>query len=446
MKESILIIDDEAELRNLLTKLLALEGYQVFEAASAGAGWRIAVNEEPAVVITDVRLPDDSGLTLFPKLKRQYPWMEVIVLTAYGTIEDGVRAIKEGAFDYITKGDEDNKILPVVQRAMERVRMRSEINRLQKTIGQQYHFGSIIGNTPAIRQAVDLARKMVETEAPVLLIGETGTGKEIFAQAIHYAGARRQRPFVAVNCSAFARDLLESEMFGYKAGAFTGATKNKKGLFEEAHLGTLFLDEIGEMDAGLQPKLLRALETQSFIKAGDTRLTEVDVRFIAAANYDLETAMKNGKFREDLYYRIAVMKIEIPPLRRRREDIPLLANHFLDYFARKSNKPVYAIAPTCMKLLTEYNYPGNIRELKNVIERAVILCTGEVLEASLLPKEFFTRESAPSVSADSPVLSLEAIEKQHIRQILEICGGNRTKAARLLGISSATLYRKLAKM
>lgn len=443
MKETILIIDDEEELRNLLTTLLKLEGYQVFQAATGREGMLLAEREEPAVIISDVRLPDISGLSLLPRFKEQNPRAEVIVLTAYGTIEDGVQAIKEGAFDYITKGDEDNKIVPVVQRAMEKARMRLQIEHLQRSVGQKYHFDNIIGKAASIRQAIEVARKAAETDVPVLLLGETGTGKEIFAQAIHHAGSRKEQPVIAINCSAFAKDLLESEMFGYKAGAFTGATKNKKGLFEEAHKGTLFLDEIGDLDLALQAKFLRALEEQSFIKAGDTKPTRVDVRLIAATNRNLEKEIEAGNFRADLYYRIGVMKIELPALRERPEDIPLFAEYFIRDFARKMKRNITAVSPAFMERLKEYSFPGNIRELRNVIERAVILSEGQKLTEQQLPKEFFPEKPGIPAAPEESTGKLEAIEKQHILKILQQTGGNKTRAAELLGIGLTTLYRKL---
>jgi two-component system, NtrC family, response regulator len=443
MKETILIIDDEIELRTLLTTLLKLDGYQIFQASTGGEGVSIAEKEEPAVIITDVRLPDMSGLNLLPRLKQHNPLAEVILLTAYGTIEDGVQAMKDGAFDYITKGDEDNKIVPVVQRALEKVRMRQQIDRLQRSVGQKYHFDSIIGASAAIQHAVDMARKVADTDAPVLLLGETGTGKEIFAQAIHLNSPRKDQPFLAINCSAFAKDLLESEMFGYKAGAFTGANKNKKGLFEEAHNGTIFLDEIGDLDISLQAKLLRALEEQSFIKAGDTKPTHVDVRIIAATNHDLEHDIDAGHFRADLFYRIGVMKIELPALRERRDDIPLLTDYFVQHYARKMRRNINEITPAFIQRLHAYRFPGNIRELRNVVERAVILTTTPELTEQHLPPEFFPEKYNPPSPNNEASVTLDAIEKQHILKILEQTGNNKTRAAELLGIGLTTLYRKL---
>ncbi len=297
MKESVLVIDDENELRNLLSKLLKLEDFTTFSAENGRKGLEILKKEDISVLIVDVKLPDINGIDLISSVKEINPLCEVITLTAYGTIEDGVRAIKEGAFDYITKGDEDNKIIPLVQRAVEKVQLKKRIEHLEKSVSRKFNFDAISGNSILIKNAKEIASKVALTDTPVLLLGETGTGKELFAQAIHYSSNRKERPFVAVNCSAIAKELLESEMFGYKSGAFTGAIKNKKGLFEEANTGTLFLDEIGELDISLQAKLLRVLETNDFIKPGDTKPTQVDVRIIAATNQNLEKEIKEGGFR-----------------------------------------------------------------------------------------------------------------------------------------------------
>ncbi len=328
MIKNILIIDDERDLRNLLARLLSLEGYAIDTAGTGSEGLSLFKIEEHPIVITDVRLPDVNGIELISEIKSINPKTEIIVLTAYGTIEDGVMAIKKGAFDYIAKGDEDNKILPVVKNAIEKASLHRRIENLEKRVSQKFSFDNIMGSSPSIIKAIDVSKRVAGTDTPVLLMGETGTGKEIFAQSIHYEGGRKTQPFIAVNCSAFSKELLESEMFGYAAGAFTGANKNKKGLFEEADKGTLFLDEIGELDVSLQAKLLRAIETNSFIKPGSTKPTTVDVRIIAATNRNLEEEIKKGNFRDDLYYRISVVRIEIPPLRERKEDI----REFTDYF------------------------------------------------------------------------------------------------------------------
>ena len=439
MKDAVLIIDDEFDLRNLLIKLMRLEDFQTYDAENGAAGLKQLEKEEITIAIIDVKLPDINGIDLIQKIKEINSLCEIIVLTAYGTIEDGVRAIKAGAFDYITKGDEDNKIVPIVQRAVEKVHLKKRIELLEKSVKEKYNFDSITGNSINIKKAKELASKVAATDTPVLLLGETGTGKELFAQSIHYAGNRKNKPFVAVNCSAIAKELLESEMFGYKAGAFTGAVKNKKGLFEEANSGTLFLDEIGELDLSLQAKFLRAIETNDFIKPGDTRPTKVDVRIIAATNRDLETEIKNGNFRSDLFYRISVMKIELPSLKERTEDIPLLAEFFIDFFVKKMNKKITGTSKAFFDKLKQYSFPGNIRELKNVVERAVILSEGDFLTEGTLPKEFFDKKQ----NEQNANIRLDEVEKDHILQILKSVNGNKTKAAESLGIGLTTLYRKL---
>jgi DNA-binding NtrC family response regulator len=438
MKDLILVIDDEPDFHNLLVKLLSLEGYKVQSAFDGKNGLASAQKEDFMVVVTDVRLPDVNGIELIKNIKNINPFTEVIVLTAYGTIEDGVKAIKEGAFDYITKGDEDNKIVPLVQRALEKAKMRRRIEQLEKQVREKYNFENIIGESKAITDAVSIAKKVAETDVPVLLTGETGTGKEIFAQSIHYASDRRKNNFVAINCSAFAKELLESEMFGYVAGAFTGATKNKKGLFEEAHKGTLFLDEIGELDLSLQAKFLRVLETNNFIKAGDTKPTQVDVRIIAASNRNLEDEVEKGTFRSDLYYRISVMKIEIPSLRERREDIKSFTEYFIKFYSQKIGRNIQEVSPLFYQKLQEYNFPGNIRELRNIIERVVILSDGITLTETSLPKDILHKAIFHSSS-----FNLEEVEKNHILSVLEQTNGNKTKAAEILGIGLTTLYRKL---
>ncbi|MGE5681654.1 MAG: sigma-54-dependent transcriptional regulator [Bacillota bacterium] len=443
-KGKILIIDDEVDLRSILSRLLSLENYRILEAENALEAMSILEREEVQLVISDVKLPDANGLDLIASIKQKAPLCEIIMLTAYGTIQDGVKAIKSGAFDYITKGDEDNKILPLVEKALEKVQLRKRIEQLENRISERFSFNSIIGAEGLLKSSVNLAKKVAETDAPVLLSGETGTGKEIFAQSIHNASSRHDNAFVAVNCSAFAKELLESEMFGYKAGAFTGANRNKKGLFEEAHQGTLFLDEIGDLDPSLQAKLLRVIETNSFIKQGDTKTTNVDVRIIAATNKNLEDEISKGLFRSDLYYRINVMRIDIPPLRKHKEDIPSLAENFINEYSLKLKKNITLVEPEFIEKLKAYDYPGNIRELKNIIERAVILTDGNVIKASSLPSEFHRNSSsAQPQQALSARASLEEIEKQHIISILKDVNGNKTRAAELLGIGVTTLYRKL---
>lgn len=339
----ILIIDDEPQLRALLARIIGLEGYDVEQAPDCTTGLRLLSQYEPDVVLCDVKLPDGNGVELVGRIKEIAPAAEVILLTAYGNIPDGVQAIKNGAFDYITKGDDNNKILPLLSRATEKARMQRRLARFEAKLSDEHSFDRIIGSSEALRQAVNLARKVAATDTSVLLTGETGTGKEVFAQAIHQAGPRAREAFVAVNCSAFSKELLESELFGHRAGSFTGATKDKKGLFEEADKGTLFLDEIGEMPVELQAKLLRVLESGEFIKIGETRPTKVDLRIIAATNRDLEKEIAAGNFREDLYFRLSVFRIQLPALSQRREDVAEYARYFVGQFAAKMGKRIETI-------------------------------------------------------------------------------------------------------
>lgn len=435
---SVLLIDDEEKLRQLLQRIIRLEGFDVQEAATGQAALKKLASQDFEVVLCDVKLPDSNGVDLVKQIKSLHPATEVILLTAYGNVPDGVQAMRNGAFDYIMKGDDNDKIIPLLHRAMEKVQLQRKLEQLQQRVTKQYSFDSIIGESPSIQEAIALARKVAATDATVLLLGETGTGKEVFAQAIHHNSDRRNKTFVAVNCSAFSKELLESELFGHKAGAFTGAIKDKKGLFEEANGGTLFLDEIGEMPAELQAKLLRVLEAGEFIKVGDTRTIKVNVRIIAATNRNLPTEIEAGHFRSDLFYRLAVFQVTLPALRERIKDIPSLALHFAIIFAGKTNKAIPVLQKEYITALQQYEWPGNIRELKNVIERSVILENSNELTTATLP---FTMQHP----ADHKTASFELaeVEKQHIRKVLQHTAGNKTEAARLLGIGLTTLYRKI---
>lgn len=438
MKSNILIIDDEIKLSELLARILVLEGYNVLQTANAKAGLRIIEREDIRVVLSDVKLPDVNGVELVGKIKQIKPYIEVINLTAFGTISDGVLAIKNGAFDYLTKGDDNDKIIPLVSKAMDKANLQYRVSELETQIEVQHGFPIILGRSPAILEAIELARKVAQTDATVLLLGETGTGKEVFAEAIHYEGLRKEKPFVAVNCSAFSNELLESELFGYKTGAFTGATKDKKGLFEEASGGTIFLDELGEMSHDLQAKLLRVLENGTFMKVGETKTTRVNVRLIAATNRDLQKESEEGRFRLDLFYRLSGFSIMLPPLRERIGDIEILARHFIKIYAGKVKKKVPDVDERFLKLLNQHKWNGNIRELKNVIERVIILMDEPILTPKLLPFEF-----PNGAYYDLAALDLDSMEKHHIRRILKYAKGNKTEAARILGIGLATLYRKI---
>lgn len=439
----ILIIDDEVQIRTLLTRMMELEGYDVCQAGDCRAALKQLELQNPDVVLCDVFLPDGNGVDLVLAIKKAAPNVEVILLTAHGNIPDGVQAIKNGAFDYITKGDDNNKIIPLISRAVEKAHMNVRLEKLEKKVGQTYSFDSILGESKVLKDAVSLAQKVSGTDVPVLLTGETGTGKEVFAQAIHYSSKRARQNFVAVNCSSFSKELLESEMFGHKAGSFTGALKDKKGLFEEANNGTIFLDEIGEMAFELQAKLLRILETGEYIKIGDTKPTRVNVRIIAATNRNLSQEIVAGRFREDLFYRLSVFQIHLPPLRERAGDIRLLAKAFIKSFAEQLARPVVEIAPAFLEALDSQPWKGNIRELRNVIERSMIVCESGYLDIADLPFDIQNAHYEHSNDSSPGSFELSAMERRHIARVLEYTKGNKTEAARLLKIGLTTLYRKI---
>jgi two-component system, NtrC family, response regulator len=439
----ILIIDDEEKLRNLLTRIISLEGFEVLQAGDCKTALKRLEQNDIDVVLCDVKLPDGNGVELAKKIKNKFQIPEIILLTAYGNIPDGVQAIKNGAFDYITKGDDNNKIIPLLYRAMEKVDLAKRVQQLEKQLGDKHSFEKIIGKSKTIQKAIELAQKVAVTDTTVLLTGETGTGKEVFAQAIHQASPRSKQNFVAINCSAFSKELLESEMFGHKAGAFTGATKDQKGLFEEANNGTIFLDEIGEMSLELQAKLLRVLETGEFIRVGETKPTKIDVRIIAATHRDLQSEIEQGHFREDLFYRISTFQIHLPPLRERVIDIEAITNHFINISSVKTNKKIKSVSTDFYEALKQHQWKGNIRELRNVIERCIILCDNE-LTVEHLPIELQKTDNASTKGKTLSAFELASAEKLHIQKVLNYTNGNKTKTAELLGIALTTLYRKLS--
>lgn len=436
MKPAILIIDDEEKLRGLLKRIVSLEGYDVTEAGTLSNARQILASKNIDIVLCDVKLPDGNGVDFVKDIKTTYPHIEIVLLTAYGNIPDGVKAIKHGAFDYLVKGDDNEKIIPVLSQLSTIIAGRKDNIPKERPGGFTY----IVGNSKSTKDAIALAEKVAATDTAVLLTGETGTGKEVFANAIHTTSKRAAKPFVAINCSAFSKELLESELFGHKAGAFTGANKDKKGLIDEANGGTLFLDEIGEMSIDLQPKLLRLLENGTYLRVGDTKEQRADIRIIAATNRTLEDEIATHRFRSDLYYRIAVFNITLSPLRERKDDIPLLAAHYLNTYSKKINKPVTSIAPDAMNMLQQHEWKGNIRELKNTIERAVILEDSNRLTIDSLPIDIQHKKvDASGLSA----FHLASVEKLHIQKVLNHTKGNKTEAARLMGIGLATLYRKI---
>ncbi|MCE7064848.1 sigma-54 dependent transcriptional regulator [Dyadobacter sp. CY326] len=439
--KKVLIIDDEAKLRGLIARVITLEGFEVVEAGDIKSALKKLEQIEIDVVLCDVKLPDGNGVDFAKTVREKYPLLETILLTAYGNIPDGVQAIKNGAFDYITKGDDNNKIIPLIYRALEKSELNKRVVSLEKQLGQKHSFDAIIGKSKQLQACIALARRVAPTDTTVLLLGETGTGKEVFAQSIHQASNRSKKPFVAINCSAFGKDLMESEMFGHRAGSFTGANKDKKGLFEEANHGTIFLDEVGELALELQAKLLRVLESGEFIKIGDTTPTKVNVRIIAATNRDLQKQIASGDFRSDLYYRISVFQITIPTLRERIADIEALAQSFAAQYALKANKRIESLSPEFIAALENNPWNGNIRELKNVIERSVILTDGPQLDVESLPLELLLGKTTGSKNLSA--FSLASVEKLHLQKVLNYTNGNKAEAARLLEIGIATLYRKI---
>lgn len=435
MSGNILIIDDEIKLLKLLGMILSQENFNVKQASTARSAMTMLEQHEFDVVLSDVRLPDAFGIDLIKSIRAKYPHLEIILMTAFGNITDAVQAMKNGAYDYLVKGDDNEKIIPLVYKALE----KGKDNRsamVQKN-HRQKGFETIIGSSPLILQAKKLAERVALTDATVLLTGETGTGKEVFANAIHEGSDRKKNSFVAINCSAFSKEILESELFGHKAGAFTGAIKDKKGLIEEANGGTLFLDEIGEMPIELQAKLLRVLETKEFIKMGETKVSKSDFRLIAATNRHLEDEIKQGHFREDLYFRLNVFEITLPALRERKEDLKALAKNFIAVFSQKLHLTAVQVTPEYYRTLEKNDWKGNIRELRNTIERSLILMNDNTLDVDTLPLY------SKTVSAERDSLSIRSLEKEHILKVLQYTKGNKAEAARLLEIGIATLYRKL---
>lgn len=434
----VLIIDDEQQLRILLARIILLEGYQVEQADSIKSAIKQIQAHQPDIVLCDVFLPDGNAVDSIAEFKSQLLCAEIIMLTANGNISDGVRAIKNGAYDYLIKGDDNDRIIPMLANAAQNVALRKRVTKLESLVNKEYSFDSIMGRSTRLLYAVDMAKKVAPTDTTILITGETGTGKEVFSTSIHRASNRAKAPFVAINCGALSGEILESELFGHRAGAFTGATKDKKGLFEQADSGTIFLDEVGEMPPALQVKFLRVLETGEFIPVGDTKTRKVDVRVIAATNRQLKEAVEKGTFREDLYYRLSVFTIELPPLRERPDDIAALAKTFIEAFACKMNKHIDVVDDEFYQVLKKHAWPGNIRELRNAIERSVILSSDNCLQAKDLPLEI---QIAQGVTLDWTELA--SVEKNHICRMLQYTSGNKTEAARLMKIGLTTLYRKL---
>ncbi|AVX21003.1 two component, sigma54 specific, transcriptional regulator, Fis family [Carboxydocella sporoproducens DSM 16521] len=435
MREQIkvLIVDDEENFRDLLIQRLSRKGYWVKGAATGEEALHFLKEETFQVAIFDIKLPGMDGIELLQQARQIEENLQVIILTGHGTIESAIEAMKMGAYDYLTKPCNLAELEITLQKAYEKKQLLEENLGMKEVLRRDRSSKVIVGKSQAITRVLELAKKVAASDSPVLIEGESGTGKELIVNAIHHWSSRAQQPLVAVNSGALPAQLLESELFGHEKGAFTGALTTKKGLIESAHRGTLFLDEIGEMELGLQVKLLRFLETGEFRRVGDVRLRKVDVRVIAATNRNLEEEVVKGNFREDLYYRLNVIKIRVPPLRERKEDIPLLAEYFLQ---KAGNGAPKQLASDALEALMSYDYPGNVRELFNILERGILLSTGAKIQKEDL-FGCFAREDEPKLC------TLEEMEKRYIKQVLEAVQWNKTKAAELLGISVRNLYRKI---
>lgn len=441
MKEQVLVIDDEESIRFGLTRLLQQAGYSCVTAGSAAEGFQAFATHSPAVVLLDLRLPDMQGIDFMRKLKETDRYVSIIIMTAYGTIETAVNALKSGAENFLTKPIDPDGLLVLLRKTMEinEIKRRSDYLQIQdKARAADYY----IGRSEKLRKIHDIVKLLSQNDTTVLILGETGSGKGLYARLIHNLSQRSGHNFVEFNCAGFSRDLLESELFGYDKGAFTGAVGNKPGLFELASGGTLFLDEIGEMELNIQAKLLKVIEDKRFRRVGGIQEKSVDARLIAASNRDLVREVKQKTFREDLYYRLNVMPITIPALRELPEDILPLAEHFLASVSLKQGKKISGFSMAAQQALLNYSWPGNIRELSNLIERSVILCQAPTIDVSdlALPP---TARSAPRVPDEIGLTSLDEMEKEHIRKVIRASGSNLSRAAEILGITRSTLYSKI---
>jgi DNA-binding NtrC family response regulator len=466
---SILVIDDEAEIREGLELLLSSEGYSVTSAETGEAGLARLEQEPFDLLLLDVSLPGRSGLDLLRDIRHRDPHLPVVLITAYGSIDMARQAFKSGAQDYITKPWSNDELLAQIASAIEGRRLREENVQLKRALKQRYNFPNIIGKSDRIVSLLDLVAQVAPSRSTILIVGESGTGKELIAKAIHSASPRADKPFVAVNSGSIPVDLLESQLFGHVKGAFTSAIASKKGLFEVADQGTIFFDEISTISGETQAKLLRVIQEREFMRLGGTENIKVDVRIVAASNVDLLGLVRDGRFREDLYHRLNVIALKLPPLRERREDIPLLLDHFSQQFSKENNRPLGRFTREAMKLLMDYHWPGNVRELENVVERAVVLSSREEIDVDLLPEPILTRgmlgdarlqlsdllnslakESNQSTPAGQPAPSLfeimEQIERRVILDMLEQTGWNQTEAAERFQVPLSTLNQKIKRL
>lgn len=447
-KTSILIVDDDASQRRLIEFWLQEEGYATSSASDGAAGWKAFEQLDPALVITDIRMPGLSGLDLLSRVKGANPDTAVILVTAFGTVNDAVDAMKLGAADYVLKPLNADELKVTVHRALERQQLVDENRQLREFAGSTFQFENIITQSRKMRSVIEMAAQVARRDSTVLLTGESGTGKELFAKAIHQNSLRASKPFVTVNCGALPETLAESELFGHRKGSFTGATGDRAGKFETANEGTVFLDEVGELTPPLQVKLLRVIQEREVDKIGNPHPVKVNVRIIAASNRNLKNLVEDGNFRDDLYYRLSVVAIELPPLRERRDDILLLSRHFLKVYADRYRIPGLSLSDDAMEKLVQYNWPGNVRELQNVIERLAVLAKDNVLQVAQLPEEIRHAESRIAgigLKLPEEGIDLEEIEKEILIQSLEKHGWNQTHAAKYLNISRKTLIYRMEK-
>ncbi len=444
-KPKILVVDDEESHRIMLKAVLGAEGYAVAEAADGTEAVEAVGKGAFDVILLDIRMTNMDGIEALGEIRKISPQVPVLIMTAYASVKTAVEALKAGAFDYLTKPLDIEELKILIEKAMDHYHLRAENLVLKERLGDRFDFSRIIATSPKMKTLLETLAMVAPSDATVLIMGESGTGKEVVANAIHHNSPRAGEPFIKVACAALPETLLESELFGHEKGAFTGAVTRREGRFQLAHRGTIFLDEVGEMSPAIQTKLLRVLQEKEFEPLGSTRTIKVDIRVIAATNRDLEKDVKEGRFREDLYYRLNVVPLTLPPLRERREDVPLLADHFLTLYREKNRKPVRGISGKALDLLIRYDWPGNIRELENCIERAVILSRDEVFVPADLPPQIrmLSPEEGKDAFAIPAGMSLEEMERAMIVKTLDETGGNRTRASEILGINRRTLQNKL---
>lgn len=447
IKQSILVVDDDLAHRLMLKKLLGGWGYDVYEADDGSVAIEKVRQTSFDLLLMDIRMLNISGIEALEQIKIINPAIPVIIMTAYASVETAVNTLKKGAYDYLTKPLDFDELKIAIERATEHNRLKKENEYLKARLGEQFDRQNLIGHSPAMVKLLETVAQAAPTEATILITGESGTGKEMIANAIHYNSTRKEAPFVKINCAALTETLLESELFGHEKGAFTGAERRREGKFVQAQGGSLFLDEVSEMSKAMQVKLLRVLQERELTRVGGAEVIKVSVRVIAASNKDLKKEISEGSFREDLFYRLNVVALNVPPLRERKEDIPMLAQHFLQLFAARNNKKIKGFTPQAMEKLLDYSWPGNIRELMNAVERAVVLTRAQYLDEENMTLMMADYSSAGKSNEDNSLinLSLEEVEKRSILEVIDACGGNKSEAARRLGITRKTLRKKLEK-